>query len=363
MGSNSGFPLGNVMQSVLPSGSIGEIFVPQTVAPAPIHFRIGHKLGAAFRITRPLETTSSPSHSGSPWATDRHQHVAKQALALLERQHDLFCLLPAAEDEFCSSLALAPCEIKRRLFVCFHQPPAWFRLNWRDPSDFDSLGGIICLGQDQADYFRSVCITPIHVIKHGVFHQFFKPPAEACNKQGNRLLFVGQWLRDFETLAASMNLVWQSRPDVHLDCVVPRFARHSDAVHRLAIDPRVTWHADLTDHNLLSLYQQADLLFIPVIDAVANNAVLESLACGLPIISTDVGGMKEYVASGAGYLCRPQDAFDHADAVLRWLASTELRRQAGLRARQAALESHDWSSIGQQLVGILIPQWKSLNAQ
>lgn len=351
MGSQSGFPLGGVMRSVLPSGHVDEIFVPPEVSPTPLHLRVARKLRSiSSLLIQPHERSSLLTNSGSPWATDRQRRAANQALALLERHHNLICLVPVGEEEFCSELACAPSVIKRRIFICFHQPPGCFRLNWRRFEDLDSLGGIVCLGHEQAAYFRSVCDSPVHLLRHGVSHGFFQPPEDLSLRKGNRLLFVGQWLRDFETLTSAMAHVWSRRPDLQLDCVVPRFVRNSEPLRRLAMDQRVTWHAELSDEQLRALYQAADLLFLPLLDAVANNAVVEALACGLPIVSTHVGGISEYLPSGAGELCRPGDAHSHAEAICSWLDDPAKRESAGSIARNFALVNLDWDVIGNELV-------------
>lgn len=353
MGSKSGFPLSDVMRSVLPSGHVHEILVPSAATSSPLHLRIARKFGTASSLIPFLKHSTLPDISGSHWAGDRHRHAAKKALALLKGCPDSLCLLPAAEDEFCADFACASSEIKRRIFICFHQPPGWFRLNWRRFEDLNSLGGIICLGDEQAKYFRSFCASPVHLLRHGVRHDFFQPSDKLSLRKFNRLLFVGQWLRDFETLSSTMAHVWSRRPDIQLDCVVPRFVRKSEPIRRLAMDHRVNWHAELSDENLRGLYQAADLLFLPLLDAVANNAVLEALACGLPIISTNVGGMTEYLPNGAGQLCPPSNALSHAEAICSWLDNPVKLEDAGSIARNFALNNLDWVRIGKQLVELI----------
>jgi glycosyltransferase involved in cell wall biosynthesis len=120
------------------------------------------------------------------------------------------------------------------------------------------------------------------------------------------------------------------------------------------MDARVTWFAELTNEELRDLYQAADLLFLPLLDAVANNSVLESLASGLPVISTDIGATAEYVPSGAGQLCQPHDARSHATAVVNWLDNKARRAEAEGIARSFALENFDWATIGKHLASCII---------
>jgi glycosyltransferase involved in cell wall biosynthesis len=357
MGEMSGFPLWQVLRDACASVQVVELPVPKAIparhAPPPptLMVRILRKVGCWRPVSvLPHNLVEFDQSAGSPWAKPVHQYAAKQAIRLLEDDKEAVLLLPAGEDEFCAEFAQAQKEIKERIFICFHQPPAWFRLHWRRFKEFDSLGGIFCVAQTQVDYFQTVTSTPVHLIRHGVRHDFFCPPEDLSVRLGNRLLFVGQWLRDFETLANAMPLIWKKRPDVQLDCVVPNFARKADPIRRLAMDERVNWHADLTDEGLKKLYQQADLLFLPVLDATANNAVLEAMASGLPVISTDVAGMAEYLPPGAGQLCYERDADMHAASAIYWLAETSRRVEAGRLARNLAIQNFSWEKIGKQLL-------------
>lgn len=67
-------------------------------------------------------------------------------------------------------------------------------------------------------------------------------------------------------------------------------------------------------------------------------SVLEAMACGVPVVSTAVGGVPEVVADGeTGYLARPGDEETLADAAIRLLRKPKLRRRFARAARARAV--------------------------
>src|SRR5206468_3316004 len=57
---------------------------------------------------------------------------------------------------------------------------------------------------------------------------------------------------------------------------------------------QVTFHRRISDTALLNLYNDSRLLFLPLIDATANNSLMEASACGVPIITSDLPAVREY---------------------------------------------------------------------
>lgn len=68
-------------------------------------------------------------------------------------------------------------------------------------------------------------------------------------------------------------------------------------------------------------------------------SVLEAMACGVPVVSTAVGGVPEVVADGeTGYLARPGDEATLADAAVRLLRKPKLHRRFARAARARAMD-------------------------
>lgn len=175
----------------------------------------------------------------------------------------------------------------------------------------------------------------IHILPHGIDSGYFSPGPRAPGA-GFRLLSVGHWLRDHQSAFAAFRLVRQAGLDAQLRLVTP--TRPPD------IPPGVIVESGLTDDALREAYRDADALLLPLEDATANNAILEAMACGRPVISTDVGGVAE-MTGGAARLTARSDAAGLARAILD-LAGDPAAAAALGQAARARAEALDWSRIG-----------------
>lgn len=84
-------------------------------------------------------------------------------------------------------------------------------------------------------------------------------------------------------------------------------------------------------------YSAADLFVLPTRGEGLPNVLLESLACGTPMVSFDVGGVPDLVRPGiTGYLARPEDALDLERGIRQLLENAPLRRAMSQQCRAIA---------------------------
>ena len=105
------------------------------------------------------------------------------------------------------------------------------------------------------------------------------------------------------------------------------------------------------DDALLREYQSADLFLLPLTDCTANNSLLEAMACGLPLVATDVGGVRDYASVDCAALVPPRDGQAMAEAVLALCRDDGRREAMGRAARGRALEL-DWDRVAGRLVDV-----------
>jgi glycosyltransferase involved in cell wall biosynthesis len=232
------------------------------------------------------------------------------------------------------------------LIATAHQPRSWWTLVHGNPEVVRSLDGIVALTDREAEFWEGILPGRVFVAPHGVDVDFFCPAEKTTVRPLEpRCLVVGHWLRDLQTLADVVDLLLERHPTIGFDFVIPVVARSADALLRIARHDRVIFHAGLSDEELRDLYRLSTLLLLPMLDATANNAILEAQACGVPIVSTDVRGVASYVDSSFADLLPVGDVQGLADAVLRFVESGDERERRRRSARDHAVEHLSWQRL------------------
>jgi glycosyltransferase involved in cell wall biosynthesis len=174
--------------------------------------------------------------------------------------------------------------------------------------------------------------TPIHVAYPGT------DPADPApgTPDGDQLLCVGAVtpVKGQDVLAEALRLI----PGRRCRCrCVGSLDRDPAYVAGLPADDRLVLAGTRTGVGLASLYATSDLLVLPSRSETYGMVVAEALARGLPVIASDVGGVREALGSAGdgvpGLLVPPDDPPALASTLARWLDEPDLR--ADLRAAAA----------------------------
>lgn len=180
------------------------------------------------------------------------------------------------------------------VFATIHQPENSLHLLLRSTPLWRELDGLVAVGRSQLRHAsRHAPPERLRFIPHGVDTEFFTPGAQALRSKHSpplRVLIVGRWLRDLE-------LVTRASAALPPHLFSFRYIGPVDVATRFA-GTRVNFESGLDDEALRQAYRDADLLWLPLIDATANNALLEALACGLPVLAPKLESLVDYAAHG-----------------------------------------------------------------
>lgn len=132
----------------------------------------------------------------------------------------------------------------------------------------------------------------------------------------------------------------------------PLHAELAALAAELGVAAAVTLTGRVDNAGMAALYRNADVMLNCSLVDNMPNSVLEALACGVPVVSTDVGGVPYLVEDGStALLVPPQAPRAMADAVLRLAAEPALAarlREAGLRQ----VQQYTWTSVHPRLFAV-----------
>lgn len=121
----------------------------------------------------------------------------------------------------------------------------------------------------------------------------------------------------------------------------------------LGIMDRVRFLGQVDDANLPAVYNAADLLVLPSTTRgeAFGMVILEAMASGLPVIATDLPGVRT-LALEAGTVVEPRSAADLADALYGYFARGNDQAGWGARARKTAEQKFDINLVTKQMLEI-----------
>ena len=248
-------------------------------------------------------------------------------------------------DHHASLWAKYPKAIQCRTLITLHQP----RSQWTPESlsSLSTLRNVLFLYQKDISFFSEYMPhAQTSFIHYGTDTEFFRPASPSAETQ-IRLLYNGVHLRNIAMLRRLLPAIHSRFPEIQFDFLVPEHRRSFSDFGDLLTHPAITWHAGLDDNRLLALYQSASILLLPMEDSGANSAVVEALACGLPIVTTDVGGIRDY-GGGSLYPVVPNNDDVAMFAELEALITNDNLRAERAQASRQFAESHlAWPSVAQ----------------
>ena len=233
--------------------------------------------------------------------------------------------------------------IPAHLVGTFHLPAASVadRFERAQREALKRLDGAFLVASNDVDVYSNwLGSGKVAFIPHGINIDVFQPAVYTRTKN-SKFVFIGMMLRDFET---AHRVIDRCRHDginaefiVVISGVGATFFTGCTNVQILC---------NIPEQKLISIYRSCDALFLPVLDSTANNSILEALACGLPVISTRIGGVPDYLDESCGWLLPPGDV-DAAFECVRAIANDRDRAMSKRAAARLKAENFSWERISE----------------
>ncbi len=209
---------------------------------------------------------------------------------------------------------------------------------------FEKASAVHCVSQDILSTAVALGLDPKKavVIRPAVDPLFFSPGAVPYNNDPIQLITTGTliWRKGYEYLLMALRKMKDRgiSAELHIIGDGPERIRILFTANDLDLTSQVILHGKLSPTEVVDLLQQADIFVLSSLSEGISNAVLEAMSCGLPVVTTDCGGMREAIQEGVeGYKVPLRDPETMAEKLELLATNKDLRELLGTNARKRVL--------------------------
>lgn len=208
---------------------------------------------------------------------------------------------------------------------------------------FNSADMVLTYSDTEREELRDLGITaPISVIHNGVDCTKFSP--RKTDTEGQQLLFVGRLreskgpkmvLKIFEQLADDF-------PDLTVKIVGdgPLRTELEQYVIAHGLEDRVSVLGEVENEAMPQLYNESSVFVLPTEREGVPRTVLEAMASGTPVVTTNLPQVEPVVDEGGIVVDRSIEGF--SGAIRSLLMKPDRRKEMGDRGRNRVLENYSW---------------------
>ncbi len=226
-------------------------------------------------------------------------------------------------------------------------PLVWPMLAWL----FNRADAIICESKHFADQIIANGISEhlITILPNGIDLEKFKPLDKNTTREQlgisieqKVLLNVGSLGRykGQRDLINTLPAILSEHADVHTVIVGEGEFRSQleRTIEQLNLKDKVTLAGFQVEEKIIKWLNAADIFVFPSLREGTPNALLEAMACGLPVVTTSVGAIPEIVSDGInGMLIPAGSPGKFVEAVNSLLQDPTLRQRLGEKAKETVL--------------------------
>lgn len=213
-------------------------------------------------------------------------------------------------------------------------------------------------------YYLGINPSKIKAIHHGLNKQFInfdnsklflEGIRSKYNLPGKYILFVGGLtpLKNIGNVLRAFHRIKESLPDYKLVLIGFKrwkYEQDMELIKKLELENDVIFTGWVQDEDMPALYSLADLLIFPSLYEGFGIPLLEAMACGCPIITSNAGGLAE-VAGEAAIFVNPHNVNDISNAMFNIIKDNNLR-QGMIERGYKQVKNFRWEKCAREVLDI-----------
>lgn len=322
---------------------------------------------------------------GGPWLDFdyrfmEHSTSRQQAIWFLRNAPVAESYWPEAEVVYCTAESYVPVRRARLAVAChdmqlfepgahgmsrwlLQQRAKWWLLFRRLAAKADMFHAISEFSAERMAHFFPAIRDRIRVVPNAVSESFFRSPTEAGNRVLEELGVAGRpyvlvpgglhHRKNAEVVLKAWPLIHERLPDLRLVVASHNGAQYLEQAK--ALSPSLILAGLQEEQGIVALYQRAQAVWFPSRYEGFGMPVLEAMACGAPLVTSNTSAIPEVAGGAAAALVDPDRPGDHVDAIVGLLNDSGARSRASEMGRARAREFR-W----ERSAGMLVEEFSKL---
>ncbi|WP_081882652.1 glycosyltransferase family 4 protein [Methanobacterium sp. SMA-27] len=196
------------------------------------------------------------------------------------------------------------------------------------------------------------------IMPFGVDTNFFRPINVQKDKEIFQILSIGYFIerKGFEYLIKAVKEVLKEYDNIKLNLVGsgPLESQIKKLIEELELDKYVQITSNISDEELLGIYNSSDLFVLPsIVDSQGNTeglgvVLLEAMACGLPVIGSNIGGIPDIIQDhNTGLLVPPKDILELSKSIKCVIKDKKFRKKLAINGYKMVKVKFSWEKIAE----------------
>ena len=210
------------------------------------------------------------------------------------------------------------------------------------------LKNIICVSQPSKEDVISefkVDEKKITVIPNGIDIGIFKP-SSIKKSLSFRIVTTASAdipLKGLRHLILALPRVIRKFPFTTLTVIgkSPEKSNLNKLIDDLDLEDKITFRSGISEKEIVKTYHDSDIAVIPSLYEGFGFGAGEAMACGVPLISTDSGGLKQVIGDAALKI-KPGSVNEIEEGILKLFTQEKIRQELAKKGRERMEEFFDW---------------------